>query len=108
MNNSLISPWKVSATLGLSSIAGFVLGQLIGNRKQSANRILKMIRDDFKKEGPVIGSWIDSQAEPYQRYAVEADVYHGGVTRLEDSIPVNYQFVADARTGSLIELKREN
>ncbi|HIW70840.1 MAG TPA: hypothetical protein H9876_05700 [Candidatus Limosilactobacillus merdipullorum] len=108
MNNSLISPWKVSATLGLSSIAGFVLGQLIGSRKQSANHILKMIKHDFKKEGPVIGSWVDTHAVPYQRYAVKADVYHGGITRLEDGHPVNYRFTADAHTGSLIELKRDN
>lgn len=108
MNNSLISPWKFSATLGISSVAGFILGQLIGNRKQSASRILKMIRHDFKQEGPVIGSWVDSQAKPYQRYAVKAIVYHGGITRLEDGRPVNYQFIADAHTGSLLELKREN
>lgn len=108
MNNSLISPWKVSATLGISSLAGFLIGQLLGSRKQSANRILKMVKHDFKQEGPVIGSWVEAHSEPYQRFAVKTDVYHGGLTRLEDGTPVNYRFIADAHTGSLIELKREN
>lgn len=108
MNNdkSLYNPWVISATLGLSSIAGFIFGKLLGQQKQSANKILQKTVQDFKKEGTVEGSWIDEHARPFQRFANKTAVYQGGVQRREDDQLVNYVFLADAYTGSLLKIKR--
>lgn len=46
----------IPLTLGASGIAGFFAGKLVGNRRRSANTILKMITNDFKREGTVEGS----------------------------------------------------
>lgn len=108
MNNSksIYNPWLISATLGLSSLAGFFLGKVIGKRHRSANEILKMAVRDFKQEGPVTGSWIEHVAHPFQRFAFKTDVYRGGVQRQEDDETVNYIFLADAYTGSILQIKR--
>lgn len=65
-----------------------------------------MVRNDFAREGQITGSWIDHHAVPFQRFAVKTNAYQGGLTRREDDELVNYEFKADAYTGSLLELKR--
>lgn len=105
-SNNPANPWIVPITLGASGLIGFIAGKLFGNRQMSANRILKMIRNDFKREGQVTGSWIDQHPVPFQRFAVKTNAYLGGLTRREDNQLVNYEFRADAYTGSLLELKR--
>lgn len=106
-SNSTINPWLLPVTLGASGILGFLAGKLVGQSRLSADDILKMVHNDFAKEGTITGSWINHHRIPYQRFAVRTDAYEGGLTRLEDDQPVDYQFIADAKTGSLISLKRE-
>lgn len=105
-SNNTANPWIVPITLGASGLAGFIAGKLFGNRQMSAKRILKLVRNDFKREGSITGSWIDQHAFPFQRFAVKTNAYQGGLTRREDDQLVNYEFKADAYTGSLLELKR--
>ncbi|HJA27614.1 MAG TPA: hypothetical protein H9720_04705 [Candidatus Limosilactobacillus intestinigallinarum] len=105
-SNSTANPWIVPITLGASGLAGFIAGKLFGNRPMSARRILRMVRNDFAREGQITGSWIDHHAVPFQRFAVKTNAYQGGLTRREDDELVNYEFKADAYTGSLLELKR--
>ncbi|GGI63685.1 PepSY domain-containing protein [Limosilactobacillus sp. RRLNB_1_1] len=104
-NNSL-NPWVIPVTLGASGIAGFIAGKLFGSRQISADRILKLVKNDFADEGAVTDSWINDTAVPFQRFAVKSKAYEGGISRLEDGEKVNYEFIADAYTGSLLELKR--
>ena len=105
-NNNSLSPWLIPVTLGASGIAGFIAGKLFGNRQISADRILKLVKNDFASEGSLTGSWINDKAIPFQRFAVKTHAYEGGVSRLEDGEEVDYEFIADAYTGSLLELKR--
>ena len=107
-SNSTLKPLVVSATLGASGLAGFLIGKLLGNRKMSANKILRRIRRDFRTEGPVAGSWIEHFTKPYQPFAFKTDVYRGGISRIEDGQVVNYNFLADAHTGTLLQLDRED
>lgn len=105
-SNNTVNPWLFPVTLGASGAIGFLAGKLFGKRPFSANRALKIIRNDFSREGTITGSWIDHRQIPFQRYAVKTSAYQGGLTRLEDGNPVNYEFKVDAYTGSLLELKR--
>ena len=105
-SNSSLNPWVIHVTIGLSGAAGFLAGKLFGDRKLSANAILRLVINDFKKEGPITGSWIDYQARPFQRFAVRTQAYQGGITRQEDDRLTTYRFLADAYTGSILEMKR--
>ena len=105
-SNGSLSPWMIPLTLGASGIVGFFAGKLVGNRRRSANMILKMITNDFKREGTVEGSWIDHQPIPYRQYGVRTLAYRGGSRRVEDGQLISYEFLADASTGTLLKLKR--
>ena len=58
-NNNSLNPWLIPVTLGASGIAGFIAGKLFGNRQISADRILKLVKNDFASEGSLTGSWIN-------------------------------------------------
>ena len=108
MNNSknIANPLAFSMILGMSGLIGWMAGKLAGKRQQSANTILRLVIADFKREGSVIGSWIDQTPRPFQRFAVHTQAYRGGIQRLEDGKTVNYRFIADAYTGSILDMQR--
>lgn len=70
----------------------------------SANEILENIKDEFKKESPINGSWIFMKTEPFQNGLMELPVYRGGISRIIDDELETYEFAADASTGVIIEL----
>lgn len=107
-SNSMYRPLILSATLGLSGIVGFLFGKLLGSSQVSPETILHDTINAFKKEGNVEGSWIDHQARPYQRFATKSLVYRGGIQRREDDQLIDYRFIADAATGSILKITRAN
>lgn len=90
-----------------SFLLGFFLYPKI-SKKQAiyADSILEEIKSQFREEGPIDGSWIELTKVPWKKFAYATDVYYGGISRLEENILVQYEFIADAYTGSLIDLYR--
>lgn len=76
--------------------------------KPSAEKILKNIKLSLKEEGSIIGSWILCKPEKIYKNHMEYDIYQGGLTLMKDGKQIQYEFQADANTGTLIELKRMN
>ncbi|WP_412988284.1 PepSY domain-containing protein [Pediococcus siamensis] len=90
---------------------GIATGSLISwslfhQRNISANTILEKVRKAFLKEGPIEGSWIEMKQVPLQKFAVKTTVYYGGITRYEDGNLIQYEFLADAKTGTVIDIYR--
>ena len=108
MNNSksLINPLWPSFFVGLTSLTGFIIGKALGSRKKSPNAVLKNVVKEFKREAPIEGSWINNRTVPYQKYAFKTMAYEGGISRKEDDQLVDYAFLADAYTGSIIDIQR--
>ncbi|SEM39240.1 Predicted small secreted protein [Mesobacillus persicus] len=69
----------------------------------SPEEVLDQVKAAFKKEGPISGSWINMTAEPFLRSPIEHQVYKGGITRNLDGRAELYEFIADAKTGTIIE-----
>lgn len=78
----------------------------IKNKTLSADDILEKVKTDFLKEGPIEGSWIHFKKEPLQTFAIKSKVYTGGISRIEDGELAQYEFVADAYTGSIVNIYR--
>jgi len=70
----------------------------------SADRILEMVKKEFKKEGPIEGSWIEMTKVPWEKYNYQTKVYYGGVSRFEEGKITQYEFIADAYTGSVMDI----
>lgn len=91
----------------ISLFLGILLHSQISKRRTlNADDILEKVKEQFRTEGPLDGSWIELTKVPWKKFAYETDVYYGGISRFEESDLVQYEFIADAYSGSLIDLYR--
>ncbi|GAA0332757.1 hypothetical protein GCM10008967_24310 [Bacillus carboniphilus] len=66
--------------------------------------VLHKVKTLFKKEGPISGSWIEMKTQDYAKGPVVYTVYKGGITRLDDNDTQQWEFIADAKTGVILDL----
>lgn len=76
------------------------------NPYKNANTVLNDIKDAFKAQGPIDGSWIFMEPQTYHKEDIEIPVYKGGISRVENGETVNFEFAADAKTGTVVDLAR--
>lgn len=88
--------------------AGIVVSEVIDrvDPNVAADAVLKNIKDTFKKEGPIDGSWIVMKTEPYKNEVITMDVYRGGISRIMNGELEQFEFAADAKTGTVVELSK--
>lgn len=86
--------------------AGIVVNEVINrtNPNVSADAVLNNIKGNFKEEGPIDGSWIVLKTEPFENKMISMDVYRGGVSRIKNGELEQFEFAADAKTGTVVEL----
>ncbi|NYF25213.1 hypothetical protein [Sporosarcina sp. JAI121] len=86
--------------------AGIVVSETIDrvNQNVSADSVLNNIKDAFKNEGPIDGSWIVMKTEPFTNNVITMDVYRGGISRIKEGELEQFEFAADAKTGTVVEL----
>ena len=104
-----LSYFKGGLALGAGlGVVGGVLSTLWfqRNRTLDADLVLENIKDAFLKEGPIEGSWIEFEKKPLRKFAIHSKTYNGGISRIEDGSLVQYAFVADAQTGTVIDVTR--
>lgn len=95
----------IGVSLGiLSGVASTLWYQK--KRTLDADLVLEDVKEAFLQEGPIEGSWIEFEKKPLRKFAIHSKTYHGGISRLEDGIMVQYEFVADAITGTVIDVTR--
>lgn len=92
-----------------SMIFSFLLGALTfflidKNTDIHPDRILNNVKREFRKDGPIEGSWIEMNKVPWSRYSYHTEVYYGGLSRFENGERKQLEFIADAQTGSIIDL----
>ncbi len=73
---------------------------------KNANHILDDMKEQFKAQGPIDGSWIYMEPQTFHKEDIEIPVYKGGISRVEEGETVNFEFAVDARTGSVVDLVR--
>ncbi|WP_246117000.1 PepSY domain-containing protein [Alkalibacterium kapii] len=71
-----------------------------------ADDILKKVKKEFLEESSIDGSWIELTKVPWKKFAHKTDVYYGGISRYEDNELIQYEFIADAYTGSILDIYR--
>ncbi|RFU68730.1 hypothetical protein D0469_11370 [Peribacillus saganii] len=98
--------WKTflaGATAGIA--AGYVAKQVMDQTVNiTPESILSNVKNSLRKDGKINGSWIIMKPEPYQKFNLDYNVYKGGITRIINGNPEQYEFVADATTGTLLDL----
>lgn len=103
-NNKKYTPFIIT-----SLIISFFLGALSfflidRNKAVNPDRILNQVKIDFRKDGPIEGSWIEMIKVPWSKHSYRTEVYYGGLSRFDEGILTHYEFIADAYTGSLLDI----
>lgn len=98
--------WK---TFILGAAAGFAAGYAVKqatdlSMKASPDKVLSNVKTAMKKDGKIYGSWIMMKPEPYHKFDLEYQVYKGGITRNTDGKQEQFEFVADADSGTVLEM----
>lgn len=102
--------WK-SFLLGAAAgvAAGIIAKELLDpSGYTSPEKVLADVKERIKKNGQIYGSWIVMNPETYVKNEMEYDVYNGGITRDIDGKREQFEFIADAKTGTLLELNSRN
>ncbi|MDR6122044.1 putative small secreted protein [Bacillus sp. SLBN-46] len=98
--------WKsfiVGAAVGL--IGGYVVKEVIDQKTNvSPEKVLEQVKRQFKQNGPISGSWIHMETEPYEKQHIHYRVYKGGISKNNEGSTEQYEFIADAQTGTLIDV----
>lgn len=86
--------------------AGIVVSETIDrlNKNVPADIVLNTVKQAFTNEGPIDGSWIVMKTEPFINNVISMDVYRGGISRIKNGELEQFEFAADARTGTVVEL----
>lgn len=89
--------------------AGLIVNQAYEkmNPNTSAEQVLNSVKDAFKKEGPIDGSWIVMKPEPFTNHVLSMDVYRGGISRIRNGELEQFEFAANAETGTVVELNQK-
>lgn len=58
----------------------------------------------LSSKGSISGSWILMEKEPYTKNDLNYTVYKGGVSRILEGELQQIEFIADASTGTVIDI----
>ena len=72
---------------------------------KSSEEVLITLKQQFKKDGHIEGTWIYMKPEYYQNGYTSIPAYRGGITQVIDGESKEFEFVADAYQGILLEVK---
>ncbi|MCJ7842775.1 hypothetical protein MUB24_18205 [Lederbergia sp. NSJ-179] len=86
-------------------IGGYCLRKVVEEKVPlSGERVLTSVKNAFKKEGSIDGSWLQMKPEDYQKHAIKTKIYRGGIMRTHQGERQAFEFIADAYTGSVLDV----
>ncbi|WP_163653405.1 PepSY domain-containing protein [Listeria sp. PSOL-1] len=98
--------WKtfIAGSLAGAAVGHLIYHYLLEDKAISGDVILEKVKEAFKKEGPIEGSWIQLKKQHYKKYAIDTFVYHGGITAVREGEKLQFEFIADVNTGTIIDV----
>lgn len=99
--------WKsfiLGAAVGV--ISGYAVKEVISQKTYvSPEKVLENVKKQFKQNGTISGSWIHMEAEPYEKQQIQYQVYKGGISKNNNGVSEQFEFIADASTGTLLDVR---
>lgn len=93
----------LGASIGI--IGGYAAKEVLSQkRKRSPEQALEYVKKQFKKHGPISGSWIHLEPEPYEKGFIHYSVYKGGISKSDNGSNKQYEFLVDAASGTILEV----
>lgn len=100
-----VKHFLIGAACGIaaSCLTHFVLKN---NQLLSSEEVIKKVKAALKSDGKISGTWIITKPETVERNMITYQVYRGGITKLTESDQINMEFLADAKTGTILEVEK--
>jgi predicted small secreted protein len=99
--------WKsfiLGAAVGI--MGGIAAKEIITKKTNvSPEKVLDNVKKQFKQQGPISGSWIHMGAESFEKHPFQYHVYKGGISRNNNGTNEQFEFIADALTGTLLDVR---
>ncbi|MGM9924276.1 MAG: peptidase M4 [Bacillus sp. (in: firmicutes)] len=70
----------------------------------SPDAILAKVKETVSREGKITGSWILMKPETYTKNGLHYEIFKGGLTQMAEDGQKHYEFIADATTGTVIDM----
>ncbi|MCH1625354.1 PepSY domain-containing protein [Ferdinandcohnia quinoae] len=90
--------------VGVGFAGALIVKEALKQYEISGEKALKLVKEEFKKNGPIDGSWIQMEPESYIKSEILYKVYKGGISRTVDMQDQHYEFIVDAKTGTILEV----
>ena len=102
-DNMKLRDLAIGAAIGFA--CGYMAKSILNDyQMQSPDDILTAVKQKMNETGKVIGSWILMTPEPFKKNGLQTQVFKGGLTRILDGEQKQYEFFADAKTGTIIDI----
>jgi predicted small secreted protein len=85
--------------IGVGFVGGYILKAALDKKMISSEKALELAKNAFKQSGPIVGSWIQTNPEKYEKNHLVYDVYKGGISFETEQC----EFIIDAYTGTILE-----
>ena len=88
------------------SICYFTITTIKKHSKMKPATVLSLIRKTMPHPKQIQGAWIESKSSYIKRFNRKIPVYYGGISIYESNDLMQYEFIADAHTGTIIDIYR--
>ncbi|WP_141433774.1 PepSY domain-containing protein [Bacillus sp. 03113] len=95
-----------SFLLGVTAgvIGGYLAKKyIIDQNGISSDKALELVKEAFKRDGAISGSWIHMKKEFFEKNDVQYEVYKGGISKTANGVIQQYEFIANAQNGEILE-----
>ncbi|MDH5164008.1 PepSY domain-containing protein [Heyndrickxia oleronia] len=91
--------------IAIGAVSGYLVNEVVKSKTFiSSDTVLANVKKAFKESTDVEGSWIQQMKEDYEKFPIKAKIYRGGVTCRINDKRVQYEFIADAYTGTVLDV----
>lgn len=92
--------------IGIGIAAGMFLRSKLTNEHIAPEKALRIVKQNLEPKMTINGSWIHMIPESFEKNNLEYTVYRGGITTLTDDSTIQYDFIVDANSGTILEINK--
>lgn len=98
---------RIALGIGIGFIAGLVVRSNFSKENISPEKALRIVKQKLKDHVTIDGSWIHMIPESMTKDQLEYKVYRGGISSTTNSENIQFDFIVDSTTGTILELNSQ-
>lgn len=87
--------------------AAMTVQKFLSKKPLSSEDALKKVKNQVRQALHIDGAWIYLTPQDYSKNGLNYNVFKGGITAKDDGSIQHFDFVADANTGTIIDLSEQ-